>query len=200
MLLGLFVAFLVAVAVFAWRVAPSPPSAPSVTGTHDHHGVPELSARALAGRIRYWTAEMADSIPDLEVRDLQKIPILMVTDASEEIELVAGAAERRLAETFPILRSATVKEAVREVLVKGVKPTAVQARLLNTLENDTLPFVVWVREKKKEPYPVPGEWVEVHFFYRGLFRYTVMNGTSLGDLEEQVKPEIAETNRLRENE
>jgi len=196
MLIGLFVAFLVAVGVYAWRAEPpAPVSTPSpvpMTGERQHPGVRAFSVERLFDRVIQWTGEMAKAIPGMDEKDVRKIPLLLIVDGNEEVEFVAAAAERRLAERFPILRSAVARAVVREVLTKepDVRPSRISSKLLDVLEKDTLPFVVWVRGRTtRPPRAVPGFWVDVRFYYRGFFRSTVMNGNRLDELVLEMKLE-----------
>ena len=81
-------------------------------------------------------------------------------------------AEARLMEDRLIHRSAGLDESLRQMLEPGVTPQDVQKLLLEKLADDTLPILVWVREK---PAPTGADtcFVEVRFFYRGMFRYYV---------------------------
>jgi hypothetical protein len=170
MLIGFFVAFLVAVGVYAWRVEPPDPAVRTDPVPRSNSG--PFTASTLEKLVRNWSKELFTGPWGINETQLRKIPLHFVTDGGERTLEQVRMAQSRLMQDRLIHRSATLDASLRQVLDPGVTPQEVQKHLLEKLPGDTLPILVWVREK-----PAPGQgdsyFVEAHFYYRGMYRYHV---------------------------
>ncbi|MEN8150491.1 MAG: hypothetical protein ABFS86_11755 [Planctomycetota bacterium] len=170
LMIGLLIAVVAAVAA-AWLTAPSPaPSsgidpAPRSVSSRFHAGT-------LDKLVRTWSAELLDRPYGVSPEILKQVPLHFVADGRDRTLDQVRMAQSRLMEDHLIHRSATLDESLKTVLDPGVTPQEVQKHLLEKLPGDTLPMLVWVWEK---PAPEADHtyFVEVRFFYRGMFRYYI---------------------------
>jgi hypothetical protein len=134
---------------------------------------PAISPARILQAIRHWRDWLADNrLPNTSVGDLEKVPILLVSDGPTEADEIVGATKVEMQRNgFLYHPSTTLAAKARAVLVPEVDPAVVQGLLLKETGGDTLPFVVWIQKADDEP--AQGRYHDRVVCFYGPFRHSV---------------------------
>ncbi len=131
----------------------APPSPGMVEARPNPDPPPAITPAHIVGSIRNWRAKLADDLlPSTSVGDLERVPVLLVSDGTSGADEIIGATKVVLQKSGILYHPSTTLAAnVRTVLEPGIGAEAVRDFLLSKMAGDTLPFVIWIRHVDDQP-------------------------------------------------